>query len=75
MNEKELIEYSKGLVEELLYAQIALVKLQKPELKELTFINGPLYIPNGGLYLVQIVHVEGEKIQLGKFKFEDKQDE
>lgn len=75
VNEKEYMQYANELVEELLYVQIFLLKLQQPDLKELTFIKAPLYAPNGGQYLVQIVHVDGEKIQLDKYKLGDNQDE
>lgn len=43
--------------------------------KELTYINAPLYMPNGGQYFVQIVHIDGPKIQLDTFKLEEKENE
>lgn len=37
-----------------------------PTLKELTFVRVPIQTPEGGLYLVSILHVDGPKIDLQK---------
>lgn len=44
--------------------QIYAAKLVNPELKELNFVNRVIEFPNGGKYLMQLVHIEGPKVQL-----------
>lgn len=39
------------------------LKHEKPELKELTYIKAPIYTDKG-VYLLTIMHVDGEKLQI-----------
>lgn len=44
---------------------VALLSYLKDQ-KELNYTKVPLQTPDGGLYLVSILHIEGPKIQLDK---------
>lgn len=55
---------------EWLAMQVALAAHMDPNLKELTYFKKTVHYGDTGKYLITLVHVEGEKIQL-----REKQDE
>lgn len=46
------------------FMQVVALMSHLPEVKELTYVKVPLVTPNGGTYLVSILHVDGPKIDL-----------
>jgi hypothetical protein len=54
-----------------IYAKILEARNVNPELKELTSYSEVLEFPNGGEYLIQLVHLKGEKLKIEHFEVED----
>lgn len=48
------------------YFMQVLALLSHTEQKDLSYVKIPVTTPNGGLYLVSILHIEGPKVQLDK---------
>jgi len=44
--------------------QTFVVNNLRPDLKEINYIKAPLTVDNGGKYLLSLIHVDGQKIQL-----------
>ena len=62
-------------MKEFLAGAIALA-LEDKSMKELTYIKTPVQMPDGGLYLVSILHVEGPKLDLETLRLvQESQDE
>lgn len=48
------------------YFMQVIALLSHADQKDLAYVKVPVTTPNGGLYLVSILHIEGPKIQLDK---------
>lgn len=48
------------------FMQVIALLSHNPQNKELTYVKVPVTTPDGGTYLVSILHVEGPKVNLEK---------
>lgn len=63
---KEEIETALQIVHQEYFLQVMALSSHDPDLKELTFSKVSVSTPDGGVYLVSILHVEGPKVNLRK---------
>ncbi len=61
---KEEIQAGLELTHSEYFMQIMALSSYDPDLKELTFSKCPIVTPDGGTYLVSILHIDGPKINL-----------
>lgn len=63
INEKDWLKAGQVVDKDYLEMKIQLARLTDPELKELTFLKTAIDTGDG-VYLLQLVHVNGKKIKL-----------
>jgi hypothetical protein len=72
MSEKEQQQFSNEEVEAGLriahseYFMQVVALLSYTDLKDLSYVKVPITTPDGGTYLISILHIEGPKVQLDK---------
>lgn len=71
----ETITEAFGLVAKEFLAQNIALALQDPSLKEINYIKTAATLPNGGVYLVSILHIEGAKLSLDELRVVKKSQE
>lgn len=63
---KEEIEAALQMVHEEYFLQVTALSSHDSDLKELEFSKITVSTPDGGVYLISILHVEGPKVNLRK---------
>lgn len=66
-SKKEVDVAYNEVFKEFFTAVVALASLDK-KLKELNYVKTPVTTPDGGIYLVSILHIGGPKIDLDLFR-------
>ncbi len=61
---KEEIDAGLSIVHQEYFMHVLGLLSHDPENKELSYVKVPVQTPDGGLYLVSILHVDGPKVQL-----------
>lgn len=60
----EQIEAGLSICHQEYFMQVVGLLSHNPEVKELDYVKVPVSTPEGGIYLVSILHVEGPKLNL-----------
>lgn len=64
MGKKESLEIAfESLMKEVFSAVVALC-LEDTKQKELNYVKTPVSLPNGGNYLISVLHIDGPKLDL-----------
>lgn len=61
---KEEIEAGLQIAHSEYFMQVVALLSHDPENKDLTYVKVPVTTPQGGTYLVSILHIEGPKVDL-----------
>lgn len=63
---KEEIEAALQIAHSEYFMQVMALLSHDSDQKELSYVKVPVMTPNGGTYLISILHIDGPKVQLDK---------
>lgn len=63
---KEEIQAALDITHSEYFIQVMSLLSHDPEFKDLNYVKVPISTPDGGVYLVSILHIEGPKVDLRK---------